>query len=96
MLGGRGEVRILAVAGQALFLRKLELRERHEIALTDRRNDLVEEVGHRLRVTGLTRDVDEIVIMGKEFGGFPRADIRLHNVTPPAVVGTLTDFVETG
>jgi hypothetical protein len=66
VVGGGSEVRILAVAVQALLLRELELRQWHEIALADRRDDLVEEIGHRLRVTSLTGDFGEIMIVGKE------------------------------
>jgi hypothetical protein len=96
MLGSGGEVCVVTVAVQALLLRELELWERHEIALTNRCNDLVQQNVHGLRVTGLTRDIGKVVTVGEKFRGLPRADIGLHDVTPPAIVGALTEFIEAG
>jgi hypothetical protein len=93
VLRGGGKVRILPVALQAVFLCEQELREWNKIAFVKRCNDLVEELVYGLRVTGLARDVDELMLVGEILRRLPRVEIRLHDMTPPAVIGTLTDLI---
>ena len=41
MIGGSSQIRIIAMASQALLLGDLQFAEWHEIALSNRRDDLV-------------------------------------------------------
>jgi hypothetical protein len=80
MMGCPSKIRILAMTSQAFILGDFQFAEGYVIAFSNRHHELVHEIGHRLRMAALTRDVGKKVTVGEEIRCLPRTDIRFHSV----------------